>query len=234
GWWYVEGEALCDFSPLYLHRALDASLVTLRTEYVDLYQIHDPDMEAIRGGDLFEFLGREKAQGRIRFAGVSVDTVEQGLLCVASGHVDVLQVYYNILDQKPDPELFQATTEAGVGIVVKTPLGRGLLTGKYRVDSSFSEGDFREGWKKEGRLQAILSQVQRVEELVGDRSPTLAQTALRFVLSHPAVSTAIPGAKRPEQAEANAKASAFGPLSDEDLQALKALYKEMAESTSWT
>ena len=217
GWWYVDGAPYCNFSLIYLFRSLEASLRCLRTDFVDLYQIHDPDIETIRQGRIFEFLFRMKRAGQIRFAGVSINTVEEGRLCIESGCVDVIQVYYNILDQRPDPELFEAARQAGVGTVIKAPLARGLLSGKYRADSDFPDVDFRACWQKDGRLQRAIRQVARVE----------AQTALRFVLSHPAVSCVIPGAKTPEQAEANAAASEMGSLDEADVAALKALYGEM-------
>ncbi len=228
GWWYVGGAAYCDFSLIYLCRAAEASLQCLRTDYFDVYFIHDPDTETIRRCGIFEFLTRMKQAGKIRFAGVSVDTAEQGRQCIESGCVDVIQIYYNILDQRPDPELFEAARKAGVGTVVKAPLARGLLSGKYRMDSKFPGADFRAGWQKDGRLQRARAQVAMVEALVGDRSPTLAQTALRFVLSQPAVSSVIPGAKTPEQAEANAAASEMGSLDEADVTALKRLYGGMA------
>ena len=228
GWWYVDGVPYCDFSLIYLSRALEASLRCLRTDCIDLYYIHDPDTETIRRGGVFEFLARMKDAGTIRLAGVSIDTVEQGRLCIESGCVDVIQVYYSILDQRPDPGLFEAARKAGVGTVIKAPLARGLLSGKYRENTRFREGDFREGWRKDGRLRRALDQVAGVEALVGGRSPSLAQTALRFVLSHQAVSCVIPGAKTPEQAEANAAASEMGSLDEADVAALKMLYREMS------
>ena len=228
GWWYVDGVPYCDFSLIYLSRALEASLRCLRTDCIDLYYIHDPDTETIRRGGVFEFLAMMKDAGTIRLAGVSIDTVEQGRLCIESGCVDVIQIYYSILDQRPDPGLFEAAREAGVGTVIKAPLARGLLSGKYRENTRFREGDFREGWRKDGRLRRALDQVAGVEALVGGRSPSLAQTALRFVLSHQAVSCVIPGARTPEQAEANAAASEMGSLDEADVAALKMLYREMS------
>ena len=228
GWWYLDGTPYCDFSLIYLCRAVEASLRCLRTDYIDLYYIHDPDTETIRRSGVFEFLNRLKEAGTIRFAGVSVDTVEQARLCIDSGCVDVIQIYYNILDQRPDPGLFEAARASGVGTVIKAPMARGLLSGKYREDSRFPGADFRSYWRRDGRLQRALAQVARVEALVGGRSPTLAQTALRFVLSHPDVSCVIPGAKTPEQAEANAAASELGSLDAADVAALKSLYSEMA------
>ncbi len=228
GWWYVDGAPYCDFSLIYLCRAVEASLRCLQTDYVDLYHIHDPDIETIRQGGIFEFLARMKQAGKIRFAGVSIDTVEQGRVCIESGCVDVIQIYYNILDQRADPELFEAARKAGVGTVIKAPLERGLLSGKYRKDSQFPEADFRADWQKDGRLRRALAQVAMVKALVDDRSPTLAQTALRFVLGHPAVSCVIPGAKTPEQAEANAAVSEMGSLDGADVAALKTLYGKMA------
>lgn len=228
GWWYVDGTPYSDFSLIYLYRALEASLRRLRTDYIDLYYIHDPDTETIRQSGIFEFLNRLKEGGTIRFAGVSVDTAEQARLCIDSGCVDVIQIYYNILDQRPDPCLFEAARAAGVGTVIKAPLARGLLSGKYRKDSQFPEADFRSDWRRDRRLQRALEQVAKVEALVGGRSPALAQTALRFALSHPDVSSVIPGAKTPEQAETNAAASELGSLDAADVAALKTLYREIA------
>lgn len=227
GWWYVDGAPSCDFSTIYLIRALQASLQCLRTDYIDLYYIHDPDTGTLQRGGVFEFLTRMKKAGTIRLAGVSIDTAEQARFCIESGCVDVIQIYYSILDQRPDPGLFEAARNAGVGTVIKAPLARGLLSGKYRKDARFPRGDFREDWRMNGRLQPALAQVARVEALVGGRSPSLAQTALRFVLSHPDVSCVIPGAKTPGQAEVNAAASELGPLDEADLDALKMLYREM-------
>lgn len=229
GWWYVDGAPYCDFSLIYLCRAVEASLRSLRTDYIDLYYIHDPDTKTIRRSGIFEFLNRMKEAGTIRFAGVSVDTVEQARLCIDSGCVDVIQIYYNILDQRPDPGLFEAARAAGVGTVIKAPMARGLLSGKYREDSRFPGEDFRSAWRRDGRLQRALVRVARVEALVGGRSSCLAQTALRFVLSHPDVSCVIPGAKTPEQAEENVAASELGPLDAADVAALKSLYAEIAD-----
>jgi myo-inositol catabolism protein IolS len=233
GWWYVDDVAYSDFSPINLYRSLDASLKRLGTDYVDLYQIHDPDAEAIKKGEIFEVLGRMKASGKIRHTGASVETVDEGLRCIEAGGLDVLQVYYSILDQRPDPDLFDAARANGTGLVVKTPLGRGLLTGKYTRDSHFHEDDFRAQWQREGKLAELLDRVDKVKELVGDISPALAQTALRFVLSNPSVSTAIPGAKTPEQAEANAMASVLGPLEDADLESLRSYYLDGVEADNW-
>ena len=227
------GEAYADFSFVYLYRAAEESLRRLRTDRIDVYQIHDPDAETIRRGEIFEAMDRLKQEGKVRWTGVSVDTAEEGLLCLRSGCVDLLQVYYNILDQRPDPELFDVAQRAGVGIVAKAPLARGLLTGKYRTDSAFPEGDFRGGWQQEGRLDTLLHQVARVQEIMGNRGPSLAQMALRFVLGHPAVSAVIPGAKTPEQVAANAAVSGMGPLMGEDLEALRELYRSGVSTHQW-
>ena len=205
----MDGAPYCEFSLIYLCRAVEASLQALRTDFIDLYHVTIRILRPSGPVEFSNFWRGWKQAGKIRFAGVSIDTVEQGLLCIESGCVDVIQIYYNVLDQRPDPWLFEAARLAGVGTVIKAPLARGLLSGKYGKGSRLPAADFRAGWQKDGRWQRALAQVAMVEAIVGDRSPTLAQTALRFVLSHPAVSCVIPGAKTPEQAEGNAAASAM-------------------------
>ena len=233
GWWYSKERAQSNFSTIYLNRALEASLSRLQTDYVDLYQIHDPNAEALRSGEIFEVMAQMKAAGKIRYSGVSVDTVEEGLYCIAAGSVDVLQIFYSILDQRPDPELFEAASASGVGLVAKTPLGRGLLTGKYRRESEFHEEDFRSAWKVEGKLDRLLDKVESIEDLLGHRSETLAQTALRFILGSAAIACAIPGAKKPEQVDANTEASRLGPLEGRDLKTLKSYFRTLDNEEDW-
>ena len=146
------------------------------------------------------------------------------MVCLESGVVDVLQLYYNMIDLTCGRELFSVAHSQGVGIVVKAPLARGLLSGKYNQGYDFEEPDFRRKWEDEGRLGVIMERAKLLRGRLGRREESLAQTALRFVLSREEVSTVIPGAKTPDQAEQNITASELGPLSKDDIVVIEKLF----------
>jgi aryl-alcohol dehydrogenase-like predicted oxidoreductase len=178
----------------------------------------------IRTGEALEALVQAREQGKIRFIAVSVSTPEEGIACIETGLVDAIQVVYNLLNRKPEHVLFPMALRNDIGIVVRTPLAFGLLTGKYRVGHVFPHGDFRSemapGW--------LDSNVQKVEKLrfLARPNRTLGQAALAFVLSNPAVSVAIPGAKTVKNVEENLAAVGHAPLDAADLQHLAEIEAE--------
>jgi myo-inositol catabolism protein IolS len=193
--------------------ALEASLSRLETDHVDIYWCHiwwDRDEET----DAFlEAFARLKRDGKIRAAGVSTDSLEHVRHYDRDGGIDAVQLDYSILNRAAEGGILPYAQEHRLGVVVRGPLFKGLLTGKFDRASTYPEGDIRHGWMSDPRHQANLETVERLRGL--DRGGlTMGQLALRFVLSHPAVTAAIPGGKTVEQVEENAAASGRPLLSE--------------------
>lgn len=203
----ASGEHRKDFSKSHIFHAIDGSLKRLRTDYVDLYQLHNPSLGDLRRGEIQEAMEMLQALGKIRYWGVSVTTPEEGIEIVKSGWGYTLQVLYNILNQSAARVLFPLAREEGYGIIARVPLASGLLTGKFRANSSFANNDVRQNFLTPRRLEEALERVDTVRSIVGGYTKTLGDAALRFVLANEAVSTAIPGAKNAHQVELNVAAS---------------------------
>lgn len=169
-------------------------------------------------------MARLKAQGKVRAFGVSVidHRPDTALRAVKSGLVDSVQVIFNIFDQSPRQELFPLCRAHDVGVVARVPFDEGSLTGTLRPDSRFPRGDFRSEYFGGERLAETCRRVERLAFLVRGEIKSLAQAALKFCLSHPEVSTVIPGMRRPEHADENCAASDGVAFRPEELEALKA------------
>src|SRR6266571_2160945 len=131
------------FSPDYLSFALDKSCERLQTDRVDLYQLHNPPIQLLRNGKIFEGLEKLVDAGRIRYYGISIHDPEEGLLAMRHGRPAAIQVVFNILRQEAKNKLFQAARENNVGIIAREPLSNGFLSGKINADSTFLAGDIR-------------------------------------------------------------------------------------------
>jgi len=203
----VDGRWVKDFSNAWIPQALDASLARLGMDYVDLYQLHSPTDTADYRDEAFEALETLKAQGKIRGYGVSVGPAAHGPWVIRNTRADTIQVVYNLLDREPEDELLPLAHAQGVGIIARVPLASGFLTGKFPADVTFPANDHRARTYPPEKARRLTGQVARLGFLAEGRPKTLAQAALQYCLSHPAVSAVIPGAKTPEQARANAAAS---------------------------
>jgi aryl-alcohol dehydrogenase-like predicted oxidoreductase len=203
--------------PEKVREALENSLRRLGTDYVDVYFDHiwwDSHEET----EVFiAALAQLKAEGKARAVGVSTDDLSYIQHFADGGGLDVVQLEYSVLNRKAEQKVLPYLKERGIGVVVRGPLQKGLLTGKFTPDSTFPEGDIRADWPSQDWYQADLRRVESLRELDRD-GRTIGQAALQFVLSHPAVSTAIPGGKTPQQVAANAAASVRPLLSTEELQ----------------
>jgi myo-inositol catabolism protein IolS len=166
-----------------------------------------------------EALERLKRDGKVRAVGVSTNDLDHIKHFDRDGGLDVVQLDYSILNREPEREFLPYLQEHGIGAVVRGPLRMGILTGKFSEDTTFSEGDIRHSWPKERWFTESLEKVELLRPL--EDGKTLGQLALRYVLNHPAVSVAIPGAKTPAQVGANAAASVRPLLSEEDLQLIQ-------------
>ena len=123
-----------NFAVDYIDRVMQESLQRLQTDTIDLYQLHNPTVETIRGDEIWELLERRKKEGKIRHYGVSINSTEEALATIEGGHADTIQIEYNLLDQTPAEKVFPAAQKANVGVIVRVPLRRGLLTGKLTPD----------------------------------------------------------------------------------------------------
>ena len=205
-----------------MRAAIGASLGRLGVEALDLLQLHCIPGRLLRQGEVFDWLRRAQRDGLIRHFGASVESVEEGLLCLRQEGLLSLQIIFNIFRQKPAEELLPAAHERGVGIIVRLPLASGLLAGKFGPETVFPESDHRhfnrDGERfNVGETFAGLPFAKGVELAanIGTRMPqglTMAQASMRWILDHEAVSVVIPGASSAAQARENTTASALPPL----------------------
>ena len=215
------GDLKKDFSRQHIFHAVDGSLKRLRTDYIDLYQVHNPTLDELRREEIQDAMERLQDAGKIRFWGVSVSTPEEGIEVVQRGWAHALQVLYNVLNQSPAGELFPLAKEKGYGIIARVPLASGLLTGKFRIDSLFASDDVRQNFLTPRRLQEAIERVDEVKSIIGGVTRNLAEGALRFVLADEAVSSTIPGARNSRQVEMNV-AAMEGTLTPDLVEKLRA------------
>jgi aryl-alcohol dehydrogenase-like predicted oxidoreductase len=202
----VDGRLRKDFTPRHISHAVDGSLKRLRTDYIDLYQLHNPTLDELRRDEIHEAMDRLQEVGKIRYWGVSITTPDEGIEIINRGWGYTLQVLYNALNQAPAHELFPLAKEKGYGIIARVPLASGLLSGKFRPDTVFSSDDVRQNFLTPKRLEEVLPRIDEVKSIIGGTARSLAEGALRFTLCDDAVSTVIPGARNVRQVEMNVAA----------------------------
>ncbi|MHB0856367.1 MAG: aldo/keto reductase [Anaerolineae bacterium] len=212
------------FSADWVIACTERSLRNLGVDYIDVQQLHAWNQPYTEQLSWHEGLMRMKEQGKIRSFGVSAnDWDPYGVVdLVRSGLVDTIQVIYNIFEQRPVDTLLPAALEHNVGIIVRVPFEEGLLTGKIGPGHRFAEGDWRADWLTTERLREASDRVMALRTFLRDDRPDLATLALKFVLSHRAVSTVIPGMRNSRHVESNCAASDGILLSPEDYEALQA------------
>ena len=212
---FYHGGVRLNFEPGYIAFALEQSLRRLRTDHVDLYQLHNPPAEMMGDPATYESLELLKAEHKIEHYGVSIHHPMEGLLCPDAGKPETLQLPFSLLHQDWIDRLFDAARKANVGIIAREPLGNGFLTGALRGDAQFPAGDIRSHWP----LSMVAGRSAIAERLrfLMRESRTQAQAALRFVLAFPEVSVAIPGAKTAAQVVENLGASDSPPLTGNEL-----------------
>lgn len=207
-------------------KSLVDSLFRLETNYIDIYQLHSPSWEQIVNDEsLFTFLDKAKAAGLIRFVGFAAKTPDDALKAISSNvyPFDVLQCNFNLTDLRAlDNGLFDVASQAGVGIMVRSPLVHGFLTGAVSLDRKFHLNDHRLRFTKE-TCARWLSALE-VYDKVFIKGYSAAQNALRFCLSFPNVGTVITGMNTPEQVVENVKASDCPQLTYAEVQEVRERY----------
>ncbi|MFN8377027.1 MAG: aldo/keto reductase, partial [Anaerolineae bacterium] len=215
---------------------IERSLQNLETEAIDLLQLHCPHPAVYDMPEVFGILDDLVKAGKLRYYGVSVETVEEALKAIRYPNLQSVQIIFNMFRLKPAEQFFDAAKKAQVGILARVPLASGLLTGKRTANSSFAADDHRsfnrngESFDKGETFSGVpyeraLEAVEALKKLKPD-GMTLTQFALRWILMFDAVTCAIPGAKTPQQESDNAAAAELPALSPATMDAVKAVYDQ--------
>jgi aryl-alcohol dehydrogenase-like predicted oxidoreductase len=224
-WPAEEGAALDDVFPRgYVRDCAERSLRNLGMDAVDLLQLHVWNDDWAGSEELLGEVEQLRSDGRIRHFGISINDHQpsNALRLVRSGAVDTVQVIYNVFDQSPEDELLPACREHGVGVIARVPLDEGGLTGRIGADTEFEGDDFRESYFRGDRKREVHDRVTAIATDLAIDESRLAEIALRFILSEPAVSTVIPGMRSLRNVERNIAASDAGPLQPDERERLRA------------
>jgi aryl-alcohol dehydrogenase-like predicted oxidoreductase len=232
---FPEPGGIENFSLKQFRQHTENSLRRLGVEALDLTQVHCLPTEVLQQGDLFEWLRILKQEGKIKHFGLSVESMEEALICLDQEGVSSLQIIFNIFRQKPITALFDQAQAKDVSLIIRLPLASGLLSGKFKTGTTFPENDHR-NYNSNGEQFNVgetfagipfAQGVELADELKSQvpEGMTLAQMALRWVLDFDAVTVMIPGATTPEQVRANGSVSDLGPLPKELHRKLKEFYE---------
>ncbi|HLJ48769.1 MAG TPA: aldo/keto reductase [Bryobacteraceae bacterium] len=207
----------------YILRCTEKSLRNLGLETVDLQQLHVWNPEWIGRDEWRRALEELKKSGKARFVGVSINDhqPDSALELIETGLIDTVQVIYNIWDRSPEARLFPLTRERNIGVIARVPFDEGSLTGAIDENSKFESDEFRSFYFRGNRKQEVVEHVNALKKELQGIDATLAEIALRFCMSHPAVSTVIPGMRRVRNVDANAAALDKPELDGELLEKLK-------------
>ncbi len=205
------------FPRSYVHECIDRTLRNLGRETVDLYQFHVWSDHWVSDPEWIRTIEEIRQSGKARFVGISINDHQPGnaILALETGLIDAVQVIYNIFDQSPEEVLLPYCAKHNIGVIVRVPFDEGSLTGAIRPRTTFPAGDFRNAYFAGNRKQLVWDRVQRLVSDIGIQLDQLPEVALRFCVSHPAVSIVIPGMRNPAHLQRNVAALLLGPLSDE-------------------
>jgi aryl-alcohol dehydrogenase-like predicted oxidoreductase len=207
-----------NFSPDYIRGCLEGSLKRLGLESVDLYLLHNPNVDDMKNELSFELLDKYKAEGKIKHWGVSVNTLPECELAVSIGRPEAMQMEYNILEQEPE-QVFAKAKAAGVGVISRVPLKRGFLSGRFDETYQFSADDRRRRILSPENMRKYQARLDKLREVAKELGRSPAEVAIRFCVSNPNVSTVLPGIRTPQQAKEDA--AAWQTLPPEALKKLK-------------
>ena len=207
----------------YVRECTERSLKNLRFEALEVQQFHVWQDEWIGEGDWLETVDELKKEGKIRSFGISINDHQpaNAVRLIETGVVDTVQVIYNVFDQSPEDGLLPACQEHGVGVIVRVPFDEGALTGNITPETLFDEGDFRNHYFRDHRKREVQGRVRAIVSELGASEEEMAEIALRYILSHPAVSTVIPGMRSVRNVERNTRVGDGEGLPSNQVQLLK-------------
>lgn len=229
---FTTGEQVIRNDPAFITQQVEASLKRLNTDYIDIYYLHFPDHDTPKA-EAVGALQRLREQGKIRAIGVSNFSLDQIKEANADGYLDVVEDEFSLLHQDLGADMLPYLKENNISFVPYFPLASGLLTGKYTQDVTFPADDIRSQIAdfQEPRYSAILKAVDHVRPIADAHHATVAQTVLAWYLHNPLISVVIPGAKKPEQVSANAKALTVT-LDELEYQAIDDAFEAFKHTTS--
>lgn len=223
-----------NFSYDHIKAHVESSLSNLGLSQLFLEQLHCIPKQALQEGAVFNHLRKVQEEGLILHWGASVETVEEGMICLEQEGISSLQIIFNIFRQTPADALLRKAKEKNVAIIVRLPLASGLLSGKFSENSRFAKNDHRnfnangEAFNVGETFSGLRFEdgLQFTREIAGILPEgRMSDWALRWILDHPEVTSIIPGASKVEQVEANMRASDLAPLNPEIHERLKSLYE---------
>ena len=226
---YINYQGDQDFSPKYIRSSIESSLRRLRTDYVDILQLHDPPTQLlIKNDNIIIELKKLKEEGKIRVIGISTSSQEEDIFAVRNFDFKSIQINFNLIDQRAlFNGLFDECANYGVGVIGRTPLCFGFLTGKYSSKDKYPTSDHRSMWS--------LDQIDRwanaiklfTDKNVDQFCETPTQVALRYCLSYPSIiSTTVPGMLTEDHVLENTITSKLGPLPDHIIEEFKQIYRD--------
>ena len=212
------------FPAQHVIESTEESLKNLGLETIDVQQFHVWSDEWINQGDWLEGIQQLKKQGKVRFFGVSINDnqPENAIKLIETGVLDTVQVIHNIFEQAPEDQLFPTCERHQVGVIVRVPFDEGSLTGKTTPDTRFEPDDFRNNYFRGDRKKQVYERVQKIVSDLGIHLEQMPEIALRYVLSHKAVSTVIPGMRSVRNVERNCQTGDGRGLPSEQVAKLKA------------
>lgn len=225
--------------PEFLRFALNKSMERLQTDYIDVYSLHNPKMDAIKNDDLFYTLDSLVEKGIIKSHGIALGPAigwkEEGLYAIKNRNITCLQTVYNILEQDPGRSFFNAITENSnqsienkntydVGIMVRVPDASGILTGKITEKTVFDQNDHR-SYRKREWIKEALKKIENIKSIAENRDWTISQLAIKFILSQKPISVVIPTILSIEELELFSEMSDGIYLKEEELKQINELYE---------
>ncbi len=214
-----------DFSVDYLNQALENSLARLKTDYIDLYQLHSPEVNSLDLDNILTFFEKKVQEGKIRYYGISLRSPADGMKILNTYHLDAIQVNYNLIDQRAEEiGLFNLCLKKGVAVIARTPLCFGFLTGRYTGEETFTPPDHRANWPR-AQIRRWAQATKLFSPLNENKNRTLPQLALAFCYSNPAVSTVIPGMMNSTEVIENVQTLDLPNLSAGEMDYIQTVYR---------
>ncbi len=223
--WPARDESLLkdSFPKNYIIETTEKSLKNLNRDYLDLQQFHVWNDRWAEQDEWKEAVLKLKKDGKVRFFGISINDhqPENGIEAGKTGLIDSYQVIFNIFDQSPTEKLLPFCLENKISVIARVPFDEGALTGNIKPDTTFPNKDFRNRYFRGERKEQVWDRVQKIMEDTGNETGSMAEAALRYLISFEAVTTVIPGMRKEKNLLSNVESVTRGALSEDLLERLK-------------